>query len=420
MLRGQAIRVGEPTVVARAPEHHLFSEPILAVHPVHPDHLLAAAMIEADGASFEERVAQQSCATFLSLDAGRTWQQHNFPITRCFDPWVAITPNGHALLSVIGRRPTLDDGLLIYHSPDGGLTWDDTIIGLGQGFDHPTLVVDDQSRERKGWLYLLSWRTIRTDQGKQRAALSVMRSLDGGKAFTEPTQVIPNNLINLAEMPVVLSDGTLIVSFVEAARRVDTPRNLDRFDRWRAWVLWSIDGGHTFSIPLFVTDACGPPPAFQLSALAADTSGGPFRDRLYFLCGAHERGPIVLTYSTDRGETWSPQVPVPPVLDDSEPRRILGLAVNNKGVLAIVHLDRIAQSGDSCQDLYFVASVDGGLTFLPAQRVSSAPCAAFGDYFGMVTVPDGRFRLMWPEVRAGVSQLRTVMVEVTGRAAAKR
>jgi len=30
-LRSQEIRVGEPTVVARAPEHHSFSEPILVV-----------------------------------------------------------------------------------------------------------------------------------------------------------------------------------------------------------------------------------------------------------------------------------------------------------------------------------------------------------------------------------------------------
>ena len=88
--------------------------------------------------------------------------------------------------------------------------------------------------------------------------------------------------------------------------------------------------------------------------------------------------------------------------------------MNNQGVLAIAHLDHIAQSGDSCQDLYFVASRDGGLTFLPPRRVSNMPCAAFGDYFGMITTPDGRFRLLWPEVRGGMSQLRTVIVEVEG------
>lgn len=420
MLQSQEIRVGEPVVVARAADQRFLAEPILAVHPAHPNHLLGAAMVEADGASFEERVTQQTCASFVSLDAGKNWQRHDFPITRCFDPWVAITPDGDALLSVIGRHPTLDEGLFVFHSPDGGRTWDDTPVSLGRGYDHPTLVVDGVSRERKGWLYVLSWRMTHSDDGKRRAAIVVVRSLDGGKTFAEPAQVVPNNLINLAEMPVVLSDGTLIASFVEAARNVANLRSVDRFDRWRAWVVLSLDGGHAFSMPLFVTDACGPPPSFQLSALAADTSGGPFHDRLYFICGAHGRGPIVLTYSADRGETWSDPIPVPPASADSEPRRILGLAVNNKGVLAVARLDHVGQSGDSCQDLYFAASLDGGRTFLPAQRVSSAPCATFGDYFGMLTTPDGRFRLLWPEVRGGVSQLRTVIVEVEGRAADTR
>jgi hypothetical protein len=412
--------VGEPVVVARAAEQRFLAEPILAVDPAHPNHLLGASMVEAAGASFEERVTQQTCASFVSVDAGKNWQRHDFPITRCFDPWVAITPNGDAVLSVIGRHPSLDEGLFVFHSPDGGRTWDDTPVQLGRGYDHPTLVIDGVSRERKGWLYVLSWRTIHSDDGKQRAAIVVVRSLDGGKTFAEPAQVVPNNLINLAEMPVVLSDGTLIASFVDAARYVANLRSVDRFDRWRAWVVRSVDGGHSFSMPLFVTDACGPPPSFQLSALAADTSAGPFRDRLYFICGAHGRGPIVLTYSADRGETWSDPIAVPPARADSEPRRILGLAVNNNGVLAVARLDHVGQSGDSCQDLSFAASLDGGHTFLPAQRVSSAPCATFGDYFGMVTTPDGRFRLLWPEVRGGVSQLRTVIVEVEGRATETR
>jgi hypothetical protein len=407
-------------LVAQAPAHRLFSEPILAVHPRYPDHLLAGTMVESDAASFEERVAHQTCAVFLSLDAGKTWRQRTFPITRCFDPWVVIDPDGHALLSVIARNAALEDGLFVFHSPDGGQTWDQTPLDLGRGFDHPTLAVDFQSQKRKGWFYLLSWRTVQTDDGKRRAALSVMRSVDRGKSFSAPTQVIPNNLVNLSEMPVVLSDGSLIISFVEAARWADNGGRLERLDRWRAWVLRSADGGDSFSSPLFITDACGPPPAFQLSALAVDTAPGPFRDQLYFVCGAHSRGPVALTSSHDRGETWSRPVNVLPTLQDSEPRRVLGLAVN-KGVLAIAHLDHVAQTGDSCQALYLVVSLDGGVTFLQPQRVSIMPCAAFGDYFGIVAMHDGRFRLLWPETRDGLSRLRTAIVEVeAGRSPTRR
>jgi hypothetical protein len=55
--------------------------------------------------------------------------------------------------------------------------------------------------------------------------------------------------------------------------------------------------------------------------------------------------------------------------------------------------------------------MDGGHTFSP--RALIAPCAGGGDYFGIVAVPGGRFRLLWPETREGVQQLRTTVVQVS-------
>jgi len=40
----------------------------------------------------------------------------------------------------------------------------------------------------------------------------------------------------------------------------------------------------------------------------------------------------------------------------------------------------------------------------------------YGDYFGLVTTPDGRFRAVWPEMRDGHSVLLTAIVEVEGHA----
>ena len=418
LVQAQGIRLGEPSVVARAAGRHFLTEPSLAVHPGDPNHLLAVAIVEVADSSFEDRVRQQTCASFVSLDGGRNWARHDFSVTRCFDPWVAITLDGQAVVSVVGRHPQLaqqGDDLIVFHSADGGRTWDDRPMGLGRGDDHPTLVVDHGSREPKGWVYVLSGRTTRDEDRQRRMGIFVARSRDGGKTFDLPVRIVPNNLINLTEMPVVLSGGTLIVSFVDAARNLQTFRgDADRFDRRRAWVLRSTDGGRTFSIPLFVTDVCGPPPQFQLSALAADRSSSRFTDRLYFTCGGRAQGPVVLTHSDDGGEAWSDPVAVPPAQIDSSPTRVVGLAVNNQGVLGVARLDRVANSGDSCQVLSFTASLDGGETFLPPERVSTAPCDRFGDYFGMVTTPDGRFRIVWPEVRGGVSQLRTIIVQVEG------
>src|SRR2546423_10902200 len=148
----------------------------------------------------------------------------------------------------------------------------------------------------------------------------VARSRDGGKPFDPPVRIVPNDLINSPEMPVVLSGGTLIVSFVDAARNLQTFRgDADRFDRRRAWVLRSTDGGRTFSIPLFVTDVCGPPPHFQLSALAADRSSSRFTDRLYFTCGGRGQGPVVLAHSHDGGVALAGPRPVPAAQSHSSP-----------------------------------------------------------------------------------------------------
>jgi hypothetical protein len=245
--------------------------------------------------------------------------------------------------------------------------------------------------------------------------------------FDEPVKIVVNGMINKGEMPVVLADGTLLLSFVDVAETLDPATGRPGpSDRRRAWTVRSTDGGHTFSIPFFVGEECGPPPAFQLSAFAADTSGSSFRNRLYFVCRQKGGGPIMLSYSQDPGESWTRPVPVHAA--DAAARRIPAIAVNGAGVVGVARIDRRDQSGDRCHEVFFTASIDGGRTFLPEQRVSSVSCidsprtvTAFqtwptsGDYFGLVAGTDGRFRLLWTEPHEGASELRMVNIEVDGR-----
>ena len=102
------------------------------------------------------------------------------------------------------------------------------------------------------------------------------------------------------------------------------------------------------------------------------------------------------------------------------------LAVSPNGVLGVVIVERQAQTGDACLRTAFSASLDGGQTFR-SQRISTSPCGnspndqlaqrrfpTYGDYYGLVTTPDGRFRVMWPEMRSGESVLLTTTIEVDG------
>jgi hypothetical protein len=186
-------------------------------------------------------------------------------------------------------------------------------------------------------------------------------------------------------------------------------------------VVRSIDGGSTFSSPRFVNESCGPGPGYRKAVLGADPSSGAFRDRLYFACIQKGGGAIVLNYSTDQGEMWSDPVRVHSAAGDTTLlRENPTLAVNKDGVLGIAWVDSRSDPGKGCFETYFAASLDGGRSFLPEARVSSArscpdSTAAWstgGDYFGMVTTPDGRFHLLWSDARAALSQLWIAAIEV--------
>jgi hypothetical protein len=422
-----SLRIQGRTIAARGPAEHLLYEPHLTQDPTTPGRWLAASIVRGSAPKYPESQKDQPCAAFVSTDDGRSWSRHDFPVTACYDPWTAITPDGRFLVSMIAASadyPQLgDSGLLIFRSDDGGRTWSDRPVGLFRGHDHTVMVVDWTSSAHRGWIYVSSHRGTRADDGQRRYGPWVARSRDGGKTFDDPVTVVPNNLHNLAEMPVVLSDGTLIESFVDAGYFVAGSESEGTFTARRAWVIRSTDGGHTFSVPMFVNDACGPPPGFRLSALAADPSSGPLRDRLYFACRAKGGGGSVVASSSDRGERWTAPVALPatPGGSDAE-ERIPAIAVNRDGVVAAAWIDARSSPGHMCEESVFItASIDGGATWLPAVRVSSTPACADGtrvdnstggDYFGLAGAPDGSFRLLWSEMRDGASDLVTATATV--------
>jgi len=418
----QTIRIAKPVQVNAGTAANPLYEPSLAVSPTNPNHLLAAAIVHGGlSATFADRMKAQRCAAFASVDGGVTWTRHDFSTTACFDPWVAMMPDGRALVTTIGEHASLplqgQSGLVAFRSTDGGGSWEESPAGLGRSFDHTTMVVDQKAGPRQGWAYISSNRPTRVGDGLARNAVQIIRSRDGGKTFDDPIYLTPNNLKMFAEMPVVMPDGTLIESFVDAAQMVDTggTRRVDvLFDRRRAWVVRSTDGGYSFSAPMFVTDACGPPPGYRLSAFAADLSSGPFAGRLYFVCREKGGGPIVLTYSRDGGETWTAARAVhSPLPADSGVERIPALTVNNRGVVLVSWIDAIgATRARGCeQRVYVTASTNGGQSWAEAQVVvSSAACATWGDYYGLINTPDGRFRLLWSEM--GDRGLWTTTVDV--------
>ena len=88
-----------------------------------------------------------------------------------------------------------------------------------------------------------------------------------------------------------------------------------------------------------------------------------------------------------------------------------------------------------CFDIYFIASFDGGATFLPNVRATPEPSCprassgqrgvatrwSFGgDYSGLAAGADGTFHLFWADSSGGTYQLRTATARVTPEADLER
>jgi len=269
---------------------------------------------------------------------------------------------------------------------------------------------------------VVSGHVFRDDSSVLRSAVLVARSRNGGKTFDPAVFIRPNNLYILAETPAVLSDGTVIASYVEAA----LPDGRTLLLRRRVWVVSSSNGGSDFSRPMFVNEACGSPTVtFAQSDVAVDRSNGPFRDRLYFGCNQPATHQILVNYSADRGASWSAVKPAHATApgDTLLSRKVMAMAVNAQGVLGVVWNESRPGAPDPCFDVYFTASLDGGDTFLPPQRVSSktsCPTPALSgsggsDYYGMVSDDRGRFKFLWSGASAQVLQLRMAVIEVVGQ-----
>jgi hypothetical protein len=194
-----------------------------------------------------------------------------------------------------------------------------------------------------------------------------------------------------------------------------------------------------------------------------DKSHGPFRDRLYVVWPDFRsgRGKVLLSYSSDKGKTWSkPHVvnddrawPAPEIGPDDD---MPVVDVNKNGVVGVMWYDRRDNPHNYGWWVRFAVSDDGGETFGPSVRVSSAPATVafqndiklrgsstgggkpesrqkggnlqarigFGTLFsfngghtaGMAADAAGKFHPFWIDNRTGIEQIWTAAVTVDGSA----
>ncbi len=114
--------------------------------------------------------------------------------------------------------------------------------------------------------------------------------------------------------------------------------------------------------------------------LAVDSSDGPFKDRLYEVWADNRdgRGAVRLSYSSDEDKTWSRSTVIDdvpgPIDGKSSPDNFQPtVAVNKAGVVLVAWYDRRDNPDGLGWYIRARASLDGGETWLPSVRVSTAP-----------------------------------------------
>ncbi|MBA3639374.1 MAG: methyltransferase domain-containing protein [Acidobacteria bacterium] len=217
----------------------------------------------------------------------------------------------------------------------------------------------------------------------------------------------------------VSPDGTLLVPFADYRR----PGTRRRLESSRDWVVSSTDGGRTFSEPMLISESCNG--AGGWSSLAAGVIPGGTGERVYHVCTAQQFDGILLRSSDTAGDGWTDEVRIDRPGGISPYTRTPAIAVNAQGIVGVAWYDgrddrSVIKGSLRCQDIYFAASLDGGRTFLPEVKVSSAKTCpsdqrniatalrfpAGGEYMGLAAAPDGTFHLLWADSRDGVYQLR--------------
>lgn len=413
---GVAIRTGEDRPLSPAEATFPVAEPHLSTHPEDSNQLFVSALVIKAARPYYDF----DCVLFRSLDGGKSWTHAELGFGICGNTWSTVLPDRSALFVAL----TAPDGIAqyradmrVYRSNDGGLAWSSPPHEFGPGFDYPKILYDGVH----GDVYVVGSRAVRVN-GRIRHSIVVGRSADGGRSFPDSIHLTPSENAYEAQVPVALSDGSLVVPFTEHDQGVGGAPLPAR----RSWLVVSRDRTATFSEPRLIAEGCGGG-GTGWPYLAVDGTEGRYRDRLYWLCARQGLAGVWLRHSDDVGETWSEFVRV-----DQEAERTsaaaYALAVNRDGTIGVMWLRRL-EDPEPCSWLFFSASVDGGNSFMQPVKVSTEPSCpardqrnaaahahrprAGGDYNGLAAAADGVFHLVWADARDGIYRLRhaTALVE---------
>lgn len=368
------------------------NEPWVAVHP-------QRARLIAIGANEFARPPEPAAlpAAFSSRNGGRSWVGSRPPLPPGLrfggDPTLAFNRQGELFYAYVGfnlvREVPRDGSILVSRSRSGGRFWRrPVLVSRGRGGeehdDKPFLTVDAVAGSPFQGRVYVAWTRFLGGSGVSQILFS--RATAGADGFTPPQPLSDASATVTGASIAVGRDGDVYAGWIDYGEGTFRIRR-------------SADGGDSFApavtvAPIVLVPSPLPPFRFRtltFAFLAADTGRGPFAGRVYAVWQDFRGGDagVWLSFSSDRGESWSPPAPVDDAAGSHE--FFPNVAVTAAGNVNVIYYSNAGHP--ELLDARLARSVDGGLTFPERLVLNAAPIdpladplirgTFFGDYLGI-------------------------------------
>ena len=345
-----------------------------------------------------------------SVDGGLTWHSSrvdfaSLPANQSTgDPALTADSLGNVYLGILAYSGTAS-GILVAKSTDGGASFAEP-VRLDDGGDKEFLTVDLANDN----VYVVWENSASVDQ-----AVYFSKSVDLGATFTARQRISSASGTNNAAYPAVGPNGEIYVVWTNFSTRLYFDRSLDEGTTWLEPDIVAVGDIVAPRNPL-EGDFRNP----LIPSIAVDTTTGPYRGRIYLVWPDQRFGDpdILLTWSDDQGDAWSPFVRVnDDVLGSDADQFFPWVEVDGNGHVQVTFLDRREDPDGLLLAMVLATSTDGGQTFGPNIRVSDgiygpSNFGFLGDYTGASVSSDNTIHPLWPDGRNGNPDTFTKRVDL--------
>ncbi|MFH1279238.1 MAG: sialidase family protein [Candidatus Eisenbacteria bacterium] len=342
------------------------NEQQIVVNPANPENLVAVWR--------DFRLGYRQVAWAYTFDGGYSWsegglfQESNYPYQS--DPGLTAARNGDFYAVILSFTSTAEpNGLYVYRSIDGGVSWgapSEVVNQVPNVFEDKEFIACDRTGGAHDGNLYVAWSRFGAT-----STIVFRRSTDGGGTWG-PTYPVDDAGGSQFPIPVVGRNGDVYVAWG------DYYNDVIKLDV-------STDGGATFGTDRIVTGVYtvfttinGGIDAYGSPQMDADITDGPFAGRLY-LAFMDRRGgagdfDIWVTTSDDGGAHWTGAVRVnDDAMNNGRDQFLPWITVDDVGIATVVFLDRRDDPANLSYHCYLAQSGDGGATWSPNVRVSTAP-----------------------------------------------